>query len=589
VNSGHGGFGRPGYDTWYKRNELLQSFRDMAQEYGVEPQIQLLTDVVDVEIVGKKDAEDRYYNLHVNSLKEGGKPFTSKFSVVYHFPGAYSLNRIVEYPGEDVFGGQIGYGMGQRANSFVFDDDRMQGATIAILGNGAFAVENVRSCCEFGAKKVYLLTRRKNLASPRIPCWFVHQGPVPTPGDMVLKMFEPMYKLAGFGDPFDYWSVFSNKERNNVTISQNSRFGIGDVTFICHAYGKLEYVVDTCKRLSKHTVHLDGGDKLEGVTGICKALGLIADVRVDKVHKMTCRIGSMINGDWRRVITADATGMHAANFTTFSLGIGVHGFTQQWHHLYNHPQEMYDALRNGLIEAMPVHTASKTQPDQPVHLCDVRYEMSASMISGSFFPMCGLLSQQDPLYKYILVHHLHPTDRVLKEAEEDWDWWQKKFKDQGTDHAYIPYPYNKSQIQHWMDEYSYRVKWPVNVNGPEEKCKKEVMDAYENDIRQLAAYKIPSVVKCSVLHRDSPEDPYAAVTAGKDHGPRAKITGSNPESAMDFDNDAYGKWSEWTSGKCKVKDIDAKSDGILFHADTWEVIIDRLDAVKGVFRKREDN
>lgn len=57
---------------------------------------------------------------------------------------------------------------------------------------------------------------------------------------------------------------------------------------------------------------------------------------------------------------------------------------------------------------------------------------------------------------------------------------------------------------------------------------------------------------------------------------------------MDFDTEAYAQWSEWTSARCKVQDIDADSSDILFHEKTWEIIMERLDAVNGVFRKKEE-
>lgn len=66
------------------------------------------------------------------------------------------------------------------------------------------------------------------------------------------------------GDPWKYSAVHASADRQNVSIIQNSRFGIGDVTFLAVAYGKLEYVEDTVKRMSRSTLHLNGGGKLEG-------------------------------------------------------------------------------------------------------------------------------------------------------------------------------------------------------------------------------------------------------------------------------------------------------------------------------------
>ncbi|CAE8684927.1 unnamed protein product, partial [Polarella glacialis] len=215
-----------GWDTWPKKDKVLAHFHYAAEQYGVLPNIQFNSNVAKMDMVGERSNHDHYYNLTVMPV-DGGDAREVACSVMYNFPGCMTRNRIIEYPGEDVFDGHIAYGMN--------DDcpyDELGGKTIAILGNGAFAVENARTASEYAAKKVFIVTRRKNLASPRVACWFVHQGPVPTPGRLVLDMFKPMYDLAGFGDPWDYWSVHASADRSKVNVIQSSRFGIADVTFL---------------------------------------------------------------------------------------------------------------------------------------------------------------------------------------------------------------------------------------------------------------------------------------------------------------------------------------------------------------------
>lgn len=207
-----------GWESWPKKAEVLKHFQFAAEQYGLLPNLQLNSNVAKMDIVGDKDALDHHYKLTVTQVG-GGNSREINVSVLYSFPGSMTRNRIINYLGEDIFGGLIAYGM---------NDDcpyhELPGRNIAILGNGAFAVENARTAVEHAAHKVFLLTRRKNLASPRVPCWFVHQGPAPTPCKMVLDMFKPMYELANFGDPWKYWSVHASNDKSRANIIQNSRF-----------------------------------------------------------------------------------------------------------------------------------------------------------------------------------------------------------------------------------------------------------------------------------------------------------------------------------------------------------------------------
>jgi hypothetical protein len=363
-------------------------------------------------------------------------------------------NRIIEYPGEELFNGEIRYGMN--------DDtpyDKLKDSTIAILGNGAFAVENARTCLECEGKKAYIVTRRKNLASPRLPCWFVHQGPAPVPGWLVLNSFKPMYALCGWEDPWTFWSVHGDAARTHARIIQNSRFGIGDVTFLMVAYGLLEYRVGTVKRMSQNTLHLNDGSKIEGVNIVLKALGLLGDYSVDKLHKMKEMVGSFCGGDWRRTLTIDDTGMNAANFMTFSTGIRGADLQTVYMYLYNYPKEMYK-VQDELFKQLLRH---KEEPEleKPAYLSDVQLASHNSFTLQGFFPKMAPLSEKLPAYKYTMYHASHGTDRTLEVAIREWNQYQATWKARGIQHDYVPYPYDRTSVQGWCD--TYNAHWAAQV------------------------------------------------------------------------------------------------------------------------------
>mmetsp|Transcript_22784 Transcript_22784/g.52045 ORF Transcript_22784/g.52045 Transcript_22784/m.52045 type:complete len:719 (-) Transcript_22784:43-2199(-) len=460
------------WSMWPHKAEILKHFQLAAEEYGVLPYVRFSSNVSKLDIVGQADDESRYYNLTVESLK-GGSTEVLPVSVIYNYPGSLTKNRIIDYPGEDEFDGHVRYGMG--------DDtpyDKLTGCNIAILGNGAFAVENARTCIESGSHKAYIITRRKNLASPRCPCWFVHQGPAPTPGPLVMKYFEPMYELVGFGDPWSFWSVFASSDRSKCSIVQNSRFGIGDITFLMCAWGRLEYVVDTVKRMTRHTLHLTSGAKIENVQIVLKALGLLGDFEVDKLHSMKEMVGSFCSGDWRRVLMIDATGMNAANFTTFSTGIGTHGFVTENKYFHDYPKEMYKLMSMGLMQQLPRHKAEE-QYDKPAYVTEVKFAMTTGMMIHMMYPRMAQLTMDTQMYKYRMYHGAHNVDRLLKTCTDEWFGYQKEWAAKGYDlksspiykeewGTEVPYPYTRQMMSTWFKEYSDWVGWPISIEGPKE-------------------------------------------------------------------------------------------------------------------------
>mmetsp|Transcript_64144 Transcript_64144/g.144781 ORF Transcript_64144/g.144781 Transcript_64144/m.144781 type:complete len:359 (+) Transcript_64144:53-1129(+) len=278
-------------------------------------------------------------------------------------------------------------------------------------------------------------------------------------------MFKPMYDLAGMGDPWEYWSVHAPQDRSRATIIQNSRFGIGDVTFLAVIYGMLEYIESTVKRMTRLTLHLVNGRKLEDVSCIVKSLGLLGDFEFDRLHKMKEIIGNWCSGDWRRIVLVDPTGMNAANFTTFSTGIGSYGNAVTYKYLHDFPKEYNRMAGMGLMQQLPRQKADE-KLDKPAYVTDVKFQMAAGIIIDSMCPKLQERQANNGLYKYELYHRCHPTRKYVEVCKQDWDKYQADWKAHGAQHEYVPYPYTVEMIAGYFDTYNRSVGLNCGVDGP---------------------------------------------------------------------------------------------------------------------------
>ncbi|CAE8624702.1 unnamed protein product, partial [Polarella glacialis] len=246
------------YSFWPSRDEILGHFHDVVTEYNLWPHMVMSTQIMDIEIIPEpKGAHERMKaykvkHVHVGDRFQGQLDATQNAlaefsgqtlgmgeamaSCMAFYPGALASPHRKTFPGEDIFGGQVGYGFNDE-----FDYTKTTGQNGIVIGMGAFAVENIRTVMENNSGKFYIIARHHNLLLPRMLSWYVNQSRMPPPAAVILRAMEPMYKYYG-KDPWSYHSVMTNADRSVASIKQYTRWGIGDIYFLGVFYGKVETV-----------------------------------------------------------------------------------------------------------------------------------------------------------------------------------------------------------------------------------------------------------------------------------------------------------------------------------------------------------
>lgn len=433
------------YKTWPTRDQLIRMFRESAREHGLYDITNFHVNVERIRVLPSK-GEPRYTVAHtpVEGHPDFNKEDAGEVTVagaVAAWPGNLTCMVLVDWPGEEDFGGYIEYSSFGKA-----DYREAKGKDVILYGHGAFAIENVRTLLEHGATKVIVMCRKRNLCGMKGVSWLVNYLDKPLPGPLMLESFQKIYDLVGF----DCWSCHSVKtdaKRSFAHISQRTVFGVTDIYFLAGYYDVMEVVVDEVKRVTYQMVHTKKGKKIP-IEVIIKAIGTCPSFKTDKMLGMKELHGFWCNNDPFRPVVCNAMYVEARNFGTFSSGPGFVAFVQYINWFLKYPEDY--ALTKGL---MPINTAG----ERPAYVPHALHVSNAFMAIGQIPALAAVLAAVDA-NKVIKMRKSHPCGKFLEEAANEWNTYIKIFKESGVfdDRPEPPYPYTVD----YMEDMVQRVdKW----------------------------------------------------------------------------------------------------------------------------------
>eukprot|EP00930_Biecheleria_cincta_P027840 TRINITY_DN19479_c0_g1_i1.p1 TRINITY_DN19479_c0_g1~~TRINITY_DN19479_c0_g1_i1.p1 ORF type:complete len:633 (+),score=118.38 TRINITY_DN19479_c0_g1_i1:39-1901(+) len=433
-----------GMPVWPSRDELLTHFEEVTDREGIRPYLRFKTEIMSVNIKEDKSTNELEFNF---TLQDKATQQESNFqgASFLHFPGNLTNPRRETYQGEELFEGSINYGMFSEVNY-----ENVTNNTVAIVGFGAFAVENIRTSCEYQAKKIYLLCRRKNLAMPRLISWEINSSVYPLSGAMVMRHMQKAYDMIG-DDPWDYYAVQASADRQNVTIMQKSRFGIGDVYFLSRYFGACEVIVGSVKRLSPNTIHMDSGMKIEGVTAILKLLGFDPEWSVDKLMQLKEMKGFWINGDHRRCHFSELPEMNAQRFGGTSYSPGICQVSSWFTWFLNYPDDFKNMMSTGGA-MIPTHKPDVAK-NVPGHVIDAKLGATMFMMLGAMLPapLAEYEANEAP-HKRQKQWATHSLKEVIEAASAEWYKYCDMFKKHGYEKPIPKYLYTLEEVNAMVAE-----------------------------------------------------------------------------------------------------------------------------------------
>ena len=229
-------------DTW----EILEDIFQLAQR--VSSDLFLETEVEAIEAVG---------NGYRILLNRGGQRLTVESQgVILAINDRVGAPREVRWENQSAFKGNMVAGISNYADGLDWRDKK-----VVVIGMGAFAVENVRTALEGGARHVTVVCRRHGTICPKI----IDYLNFTTPYDdafkhdkksnlMNMMYWKKTYELSGATQP-ECW--MSKIKHPGHTIS------VSDIWFVGHYLKKIETVVGQISAMTENGVLVDGQRLIE--------------------------------------------------------------------------------------------------------------------------------------------------------------------------------------------------------------------------------------------------------------------------------------------------------------------------------------
>jgi len=420
------------YPTWPHRDVLLQMFREAGRRYGLYERTLFNTCIEKI-----RPKADSYVVMHVPEHEEDGDGGVMLCDAVLAFPGNLIVLNEIEFPGEDDFGGYIGYSSFDR-----FDYTAAEGRTVLLYGHGAFTIENVRTLVEHRCRKVFVACRKRNICGMKMVSWLCDYLDSPVPGPVMVEAMQVIYDLVGF-DVWSAHSVQTDARRSFVYINQKTVFGVTDVYFLAGYYGLMEVVVDEVKRLTRGCAHTKKKRKLE-CDVIVKAIGTSPSFKVDKMLGAKELVGLFVNGDPRISVQTNGMFVQARNFGGFSTGPSYASSIPVMVWFVDYPDDWF------LIKDSMPHNPPG---EKPCYVPGAAHLNATFMGIGMAVPALSQLTVPAGALKARKMQEAHPLEDFLGECRKEWESYIRYFRK----HAMVderpdpPYPYTEDMMRGYMD------------------------------------------------------------------------------------------------------------------------------------------
>ena len=221
------------------------------------------------------------------SYEQDGRKQLMRVSGVAAMTGGLHRPRQHSFPGEARFRGHVGLGV---ANDTPLR--RFAGASVVIVGHGAFAVENMRTALENGAKHVTILCRQRQLVMSTFCNWLLNSSKGAMAVNDVVDVMRPFYAACGL--EMDQLPSLARDRFGDYTLDQSTVPPGSDLYFLAQLMGKLSVIVGEAADFTEGAVLTADGRRIEADI-LLKCLGSDTD---DAVLLDLFGAGSTVQGLW---------------------------------------------------------------------------------------------------------------------------------------------------------------------------------------------------------------------------------------------------------------------------------------------------